>query len=149
KYQLGENVDKDPEWRDQAIFARSELAQLISDDRIPEHRRVLYGLEGLGALRLREAAGLLWRHYDPEREPLGRRMGPMRHKGGAWEKLQADLKALGLRARRGHDLRRTMISLAQDDAAVRAILRESTHGRSRRDVVDDHTTLQWKTLCNE
>ncbi len=33
---------------------------------------MLYGLEGIGALRHGEAAGLRWKHYDPTLEPLGR-----------------------------------------------------------------------------
>src|SRR5262245_37964385 len=50
-------VDKDPEWRPSARYTRAELEQLISDERIPWDRRVLYALEGVGALRHGEAAG--------------------------------------------------------------------------------------------
>ncbi len=69
---LPPEVDKDPEWRAQAIFTRDELERLISDDRIPLGRRMLYGLKGLAGLRHGEAAGLRWEHYDPTAEPLGR-----------------------------------------------------------------------------
>ena len=72
KYQLGENVDKNPEWRASAIYTRDELQRLIADPRIPPDRQMLYGLEGIAALRHGEAAGLRWKHYDPTIEPLGR-----------------------------------------------------------------------------
>ena len=69
---LGPCVDKDPEWRATAIFTRAELETLISDERLPGDRRVLYALLGIGGLRHGEAAGLRWRHYEPDLAPLGR-----------------------------------------------------------------------------
>jgi len=60
KYQLGENEDKDPEWRSTAIYSRDELEIFLFDARIPWDRQVLYALQGLGALRHGEAAGLRW-----------------------------------------------------------------------------------------
>jgi integrase len=210
RYQVGEAVDADPDWRDTAIYTRDELETLLSDARIPEDRRVLYGLMGVAALRHGEAAGLKWSHYDDARSPLGRLMirrsydnpqtktatrrdmpvhsrlaailatwrasgweavfgrpptpddlvvpltddrssrhGGMRGKSDSYKRLQRDLRTLGFRRRRGHDLRRTMISLCQDDGASRDILRGVTHGRSRRDAIDDYTTLQWATVCAE
>jgi integrase len=210
RYQLGEAVDADPDWRDRAIFTRQELTALISDARIPQDRRVLYALLGVAGLRHGEAAGLRWMHYERDRVPLGRLMirrsydklhtktarrrdmpvhpalatilgrwrnedwpammgrdpkptdllipmidgrrtprGKMRTKNDSYKRLQRDLRVLGFRRRRGHDLRRTMISLAQDDGASREILRDVTHGRSKRDAIDDYTTLQWSTVCAE
>jgi integrase len=210
RYQIGEAVDADPDWRDRAIFTREELETLISDERVPADRRVMYGLQGIAGLRHGEAAGLKWIHYDRQRLPLGRLMirrsydkshtktatrrdmpvhprlaaildqwlssgwqammgaapngddllipmtdgsrtphGKMRTKNDSYKRLQHDLRALGFRPRRGHDLRRTMISIAQDDGASREILRDVTHGRSKRDAIDDYTTLQWATLCAE
>ena len=73
--------------------------------------------------------------------------GLMRNKKYSGTRLKNDLKILGLRHRRGHDLRRTMISLAQDDGAVKDILNWGTHGRSRLKAIDDYTTLEWKTVC--
>ena len=52
KYQLGEAVDKDPEWRVTARYSRDELEILISDPRLPLDRRVFYALEGIAGLRL-------------------------------------------------------------------------------------------------
>ena len=67
----------------------------------------------------------------------GRRIphGKMRTKNDSYKRLQHDLDILGFRRRRGHDLRRTMISLAQDDGASREILRDVTHGRAKRDAI--------------
>jgi integrase len=69
---LGQKIDKDPEWRPTAIYTREELELLISDERVPLDRRVMYALEGVGALRHGEAAGLRIRHYDPTCKPLGK-----------------------------------------------------------------------------
>ena len=73
----------------------------------------------------------------------------MRDRTYCWKRLRDDLKALGLRHRRFHDLRRTFISLGLDDGAIREMLKEVTHTRASRDVFDSYTTLQWKTLCGE
>jgi integrase len=69
--QLGPIVDKDPTVRGEAVFTRAEIERLISDDRVPLDRQVVYGLGALAGLRHGEIAGLRWRHYDPSREPLG------------------------------------------------------------------------------
>jgi integrase len=70
--ELPKRVDKDPMWRATAVFTRGEVEQLISDDRIPVDRRVIYGLLALSGARFGEVAALRWRHYDPTLEPLGR-----------------------------------------------------------------------------
>lgn len=68
---LPEKRDKNPAWRAGAVFTRDELEQLISDDRIPEDRRILYALALLGSMRKGEAIGRRWRDYDPDARPLG------------------------------------------------------------------------------
>lgn len=70
--ELPKKADKDPTWRSGAVFTRDEVESLISDERIPEDRRVLYALEFLTGMRCGEAAALQWRAYDPSLEPLGR-----------------------------------------------------------------------------
>ena len=55
---------------------------------------------------------------------------------------------LGLRRRRGHDLRRTFITLAQVDGARRDLLEIVTHG-PRGDIVSIYTTFPWPALCAE
>jgi integrase len=72
----------------------------------------------------------------------------MRDKAYARKRLVRDLAALGLRHRRAHDLRRTGISIAQDDGADRAILRWATHAPPR-EVFDLYTSHAWATLCRE
>lgn len=65
--------DRDAEWRAGAVFSRAELEQLIARrDEIEADSRVVYALLGLAMLRHGEMAGLRWRHYDAEVEPLGR-----------------------------------------------------------------------------
>ena len=194
---LPKKVDKDPEWRAQAIYTRDEVERIISDSRIPEDRRVLYALEALAGLRHGEAAELRWGHYDEKAEPLGalnvgktksrvprgvpvhvtlarvlaewklagweRTYGrsptpddfitPTRNataRDAAWtiKQLHEDLDMLGLRRRRGHDLRRTFITLAQVDGARRDLLETVTHG-PRGDIVSIYTTFPWPALCEE
>jgi len=53
--------DKDPEWRDTAVFTIAEVATLIYDIAIPQDRRVVYALEFLGCCRFGESAALRWR----------------------------------------------------------------------------------------
>lgn len=50
----------------QPRFTRDELWQLLTDERIAEHRRVFYALQGLGGMRLGEASGRRWRDLDTE-----------------------------------------------------------------------------------
>jgi integrase len=164
---LPKNVDKDPSWRASAIFDRGELVRLITDERIPDLRRMQDALKGLAALRHGEAAGRRWSDYDTTCTPLGklviarsyekstktqvtrevpvhpvlaamlqewREVGWRRMFGrapkaddlvipglaftprlasNADNDFAADLKLLGMRHRRGHDLRRTFVTLAQ------------------------------------
>ena len=65
-------IDKDPEWRNDAVFARDEVETIISDARIPADRQMVYALEVLAGVRPGEAAALRWRHYDPTVTPLGK-----------------------------------------------------------------------------
>jgi integrase len=59
-----------------------------------------------------------------------------------------DLKMLGMRHRRGHDLRRTFITLAQVDGARRDLLETVTHG-PRGNIINVYTTFPWPALCAE
>jgi len=217
KYQLGENVDSDPEWRGTARYTRDELEILVSDERIPFDRRVFYALEGIGGLRLGEAAGLRFRHHDAGLVPLGailvatsydkgrtktkqprrmpvhpvlaamlaewkqsgwaammgrsptaddlvvplppehaarRRESPtregMRSKTYCFKRFRDDLLTLGFRHRRGHDLRRTIISLSREDGARKDILELCTHNPKKKgSSIDVYTTFPWEALCAE
>lgn len=73
----------------------------------------------------------------------------------AQEGLLHDLATLGLRVsagasrrRRGHDLRRTLITLAQVDGAQKDVLEAITHG-PRGDIVSVYTSWPWPVLCRE
>lgn len=64
--------DKDPGWRDTAIFTLAEVLQIVSDERIPQDRRVFYALLFLGCTRFGEAAELRWSDYDATAKPRGK-----------------------------------------------------------------------------
>jgi integrase len=214
KYHLGENVDKDPEWRDTALFSREELVEAISNPLVPWDRQMLYALEGIAALRHGEAAGRRWRHWNRDVQPLtglqistsydkdrtktkktrhmpvhpvleamlrewhdvgwpqmmGREptpddlivpmpksrrvtLGKMRTKNDSFKRLKLDLAQLGYRHRRGHDWRRTMISLAVgEDGARKEVLERGTHTTKRgqrSNAIDSYLTVNWKPLCEE
>lgn len=62
--------------------------------------------------------------------------------------VTGDLEALGLRHRRGHDLRRSFISLARSAGARTEILRRATH-KPPREVIEGYTTFEWPIVCAE
>jgi len=72
----------------------------------------------------------------------------MRESPEAQKALHDDLALLELRPRRGHDLRRTFITLAQVDGARKDILEAISHG-PRGDIVSVYTTFPWPVLCAE
>lgn len=209
KYDLGEKEDKDPDWRMTAQFKRAELEALISDERIPLDRRVMYALKGVAGLRHSEAAGLNWKRCGLPAEPvdmlwihgknginrpvpihptlatilaewrlygwrqfMGRPfteedlvlpIGPARKKNGgskrrpdeaprtkkeAQLRFLEDLETLGFRRRRGHDLRRTMISLSRTDGAEKDIHRRATH-KPPKEVYEGYTTFEYDIVCRE
>ena len=51
-------------------FEVDEVLQLITDERVPEDRRVLYALEFLTGMRTGEAAMRRWRDWDRAKTPL-------------------------------------------------------------------------------
>lgn len=74
--------------------------------------------------------------------------GSMRSNGYIWKRLKKDLLLLGMRHRRAHDLRRTMISMSRGDGAMKDILRRATHKPSK-EVIEGYTTFEWSALCRE
>ncbi len=70
--ELPKRMDKDPRWRATAVFTRGEVEQILSSDRLPPDRRILYALLALAGLRFGEASALRWHSYDATLEPLGR-----------------------------------------------------------------------------
>lgn len=64
------------------------------------------------------------------------------------KEFHKDLTRIGCRTRRGHDLRRTFISLAQADGARRDVLRPLTHP-GEQDIIGLYTTFPWPVVCAE
>lgn len=72
--------------------------------------------------------------------------GGMRSDHDSYKRLRIDLGALGLRARRFHDLRRTGVTLYRETGADKDVLKLCTHG-GRGDVLDQYTSFGWARLC--
>ena len=64
------------------------------------------------------------------------------------KQFHEDLKLLGMRERRGHDFRRTFVTLAQVDGARRDLLKAVSHG-PQGDIVSLYTSFPWPSLCAE
>ncbi len=60
-----------------------------------------------------------------------------------------DLPATGLRHRRLHDARRTLVSASRNQAVDGAMVRKLTHRAVADVVLDAYTTAEWETLCDE
>lgn len=69
---LPRKLDLDPTWRAEAVFTRAEAETILSSERVPEDRRVVYALLFLAGVRFGESSALRWRHYDASLAPLGR-----------------------------------------------------------------------------
>ena len=76
-------------------------------------------------------------------------LGSMRSKNDSYKRLCSDLVTLGLRHRRGHDLRRTMISLTRTDGARKDLLELCTHTPRKQSTIDVYTEFPWESLCTE
>ena len=102
-----------------------------------------------------------WRQHDPIRSSTGglivpTRNGTERDANESQRQLIADLETLGLETRagvkqhrRGHDLRRTFVSLARADGAFDGPLRWVSHGPSASSMADVYSTFPWASLCSE
>lgn len=210
--ELPEKLDKDPRWRAGAVYSKDEVEALISDHLGFWPQRVMCALMFLTGARVSEAAGLLWRDYEPRLKPLGRLVIATQGDGGRtkmgttrevpvhpvlaailaeWRlkgfpeffesapkpddfivprvterglkaqrrlpqyvsrvhaRLQADLARHGFRARRVHDARRTLITLARADGAAADLLKWVTHGPPKSKIMEVYSSLPWETLCEQ
>ncbi len=59
-----------------------------------------------------------------------------------------DLEVIGLRTRRGHDLRRTFVTLIRVDGGRSEVLRPITHP-GEKDIIGLYTTFPWPVVCDE
>ena len=78
------------------------------------------------------------------RIPLGR----MRDKNYSRKKMTSDLEALELRHRRGHDTRRTRISLALEDGADKFKLELCTHTPRKKDRAIEDRAARSSRRCS-
>ncbi len=69
KNELPAKVDKNPSWRPNARFDRAEVQVLMSDLRIPEDRRVAYGIIFMTGARIGEVIAARWSDIQ-DRQPL-------------------------------------------------------------------------------
>lgn len=65
-------VDADRKWRATAVFERREIESIITDERIPVDRHIMYSMLFLAGVRFGEAAALRVASYDPTAQPLGK-----------------------------------------------------------------------------
>lgn len=124
--------------------------------RMPVHTELACILVAWKASGWREVYG-----RDPEPDDLivPTRKLTIRDANEAQRQLVADLDMLELRTRagkkelgrkrRGHDMRRTFITLARTDGARGEILRWVTHGPSPGEMQDLYSSFDWSALCAE
>jgi len=201
-------------WR----YEPAEILALITDDRVPVDRRMMYALAFLTGARAGELAALRWSDWERDARPLGRlhiartsvyrrarggdgewgrveketktgavkeapvhpalaamlsawwSSGWREHQGRdpepgdlivptkdgrarvaitSWGLLQRDCDALGIRRRRLHGMRHTMIRAARDAGADREAVRGVTHARASRDAFDGYDRPGWDRVCRE
>jgi integrase len=72
----------------------------------------------------------------------------VRKPANSLKQFHADLTRLGLRVRRGHDLRRTFITLVRVDGGRSDVLRPITHP-GEKDIIGLYTTFPWPVVCEE
>jgi len=84
------------------------------------------------------------------------RAGLRRKPAASQVQFVEDLETIGLRSRagadrnrRGHDLRRTFITLARADGALDGLLRWVTHGPRPNEMLDVYSSPPWESLCAE
>ncbi len=102
----------------------------------------------LAEWKLRGWAEMLGRKPEADDHVIPSREGEMRSRHHGRNKLLDDLKRLGMRPRRGHDLRRTFITLARVDGARSDLLQMVTHNPTKN-IIDIYTSMPWPSLCAE
>jgi hypothetical protein len=102
----------------------------------------------LGTWRAKGCTEILGRAPEQDDLLIPSREGEMRSRHHTLNKLLEDLERLNLRSRRGHDLRRTFITLARADGARADLLEMITHA-PRGDIINIYTSMPWANLCAE
>lgn len=102
----------------------------------------------LAEWKLRGWSEMMGRAPGPDDLIMPSREGAMRSRHHSRNKLLDDLRRLGARHRRGHDFRRTFITLARVDGARADLLQMVTHGQ-KKDIINIYTSMPWASLCEE
>lgn len=102
----------------------------------------------LAEWKLKGWVEMMGRRPTPDDLVIPSREGAMRSRHHSRNKLLDDLRRLGLRHRRGHDLRRTFITLARADGARADLLQMVTHDQ-KKDIINIYTSMPWAPLCEE
>jgi hypothetical protein len=102
----------------------------------------------LAEWKLKGWTEMMGRRPEPDDLIIPSREGEMRSRHHSRNKLLDDLKRLGMRQRRGHDLRRSFITLARVDGARSDLLQMVTHNPSKN-IIDIYTSMPWPSLCAE
>lgn len=74
--------------------------------------------------------------------------GRMRTNSRTLKDLHEAHDLLGMRRRRVHDLRHTMISLTRTDGGHKDIVRRATH-QPPKEVIEGYTHFEWDVVCRE
>jgi integrase len=104
--ELPKRRDVDPTWRSKAVFTRAEAESLMSDERLPEDHRVLWGFLFFTGQRIGEALDRRWRDIDPVMEPLAKLLV-----SSSWHSKKKVSKATKTEAPRAVPVHRTLAQL--------------------------------------
>lgn len=77
------------------------------------------------------------------------RAGGMRTAKDTGKRWETDLKLLGLRYRKGHDLRATFVTLCEADGADPNVIEKLTHTPKGQSAYGVYSRTQWETYCRE
>jgi len=88
------------------------------------------------------------REPTPDDLVLPTEKNKVRKPSNTLKEFKKDLKRIGLRARRGHDLRRTFVTLTRVDGGRAEVLRPLTHP-GEKDIIGLYTTFPWPVICAE
>jgi integrase len=142
------NYDASAKPLGQLVIARSYSNQSTKTGRprlMPAHS-VLAAM--LAEWKMKGWPEMMGRKPTPDDFIVPSREGEMRSRHHSRNKLLDDLRRLGMRQRRGHDLRRTFITLARVDGARADLLQMVTHNPSKN-IIDIYTSMPWPSLCAE
>lgn len=96
-------------------------------------------------LRVPQQSDLMFPTLSPRRQKLGEELCSHGEVYKRWQRHH--LPGCGLRHRRLHDARRTLLSLVRSSEAPQDIARAITHTVIADKVLDSYTTFEWQAIC--